>query len=417
MNKKFTSYQNSVNWLFTQFPAYQNVGVSAYKPDLDNIIHLCKHFDIRYDKLKFIHVAGTNGKGSSCNYLASILQESGYKTGLFTSPHILDFRERIRVNGEMISEAEVVAFCEEIRTTELAVKPSFFEITWLLTLRHFITQHCEICVIETGLGGRLDATNIVTPLLSIITNIGMDHTAILGDSLKKIAFEKAGIMKAGIPCILGADQKEILPVFQQRATALPCPLLKAYETEIQHPIFDPNTYLYKNERTVRLAVYELQKLGFKIENQVITDGIKNTAKNTGFRGRFEILSQKPYIVADAAHNVDGIKEMLGSISNFNFENLWVLYGASNDKNVSEILHLFPKNTTFLFSPFSNSRSLNSQELQLLQGEVKQKTLLFDSVEAAFKYGQQVANENDMLLITGSFFLLSDFFSHFSPKDL
>lgn len=411
------SYPDSVDWLFQQFPAYQLVGTSAYKPDLDNILELCAHFDIDYSKLKYIHVAGTNGKGSTSNFLASILQETGYKTGLFTSPHILDFRERIRVNGNTISEQEVIDFCELVQSSHLSIKPSFFEITWLLALKHFISQNCEICVIETGLGGRLDSTNIITPLLSIITNIGLDHVSILGNSLEQIAFEKAGIIKAGVPCVLGENQPEIHSVFTQKAFALGSVLHLAYENEVENPVFQIGTYSYKNERTVRKAISVLQKLGFSITATNIQDGLQNVAQNTGFRGRFQILSQHPLIIADAAHNEDGIRSLIAAISLQEYDKLWVIYGASNDKNVLEILALFPPETHFLFSPFENQRSLSTIELAELQKNIAQKSNLFDSVASAFAYGQQVVNENDILLITGSFFLLSDFFSHFSAKDL
>lgn len=411
------SYPDSVDWLFQQFPAYQLVGTSAYKPDLDNILELCAHFDIDYSKLKYIHVAGTNGKGSTSNFLASILQETGYKTGLFTSPHILDFRERIRVNGNTISEQEVIDFCELVQSSHLSIKPSFFEITWLLALKHFIAQNCEICVIETGLGGRLDSTNIITPLLSIITNIGLDHVAILGNSLEQIAFEKAGIIKAGIPCVLGENQPEIHSVFTQKVFALGSVLHLAYENEVENPVFQIGTYSYKNERTVRKAISVLQKLGFSITTSNVRAGLQNVAQNTGFRGRFQILSQHPLIIADAAHNEDGIRSLIAAISLQEYDKLWVIYGASNDKNVLEILALFPPETHFLFSPFENQRSLSTIELAELQKNIAQKSNLFDSVATAFAYGQQVVNENDILLITGSFFLLSDFFSHFSAKDL
>ena len=409
-------YKESVDWLFNQFPAYQNIGISAYKPDLDNIYYLCDLFEINYSHLKFVHVAGTNGKGSTCNYLASILQESEYRTGLFTSPHIEDFRERIRVNGIMISEVEVIDFCALIKKTPLDIKPSFFEITWMLALKHFIANECEICIIEVGLGGRLDATNIISPILSIITNISLDHTSILGNSLEKIAFEKAGIMKPNVPCIIGSNQINILSIFQDKATLLPCPIIFTDELIIDS-IFQKGSYAYKNELTVREAIRQLNIIGFSISNEMIENGFKNVKQNTGFKGRFDILSTKPFLIADAAHNSDGITQLLSSISLIQYDKLWIIYGASNDKDVDEILDLFPKECQIILCEFNNSRSLNQKQLSKLSANLIQKNEIFPNIKQALTYCQQIVNESDIILVCGSFFLLSDFFSYFSQKDL
>lgn len=411
------TYQKTIDWLFQQFPAYQHVGISAYKPDLDNVLALCKHFKVDYSKLKFIHVAGTNGKGSTSNYLASILQESGYKTGLFTSPHILDFRERIRVNGVMISEQKVMDFCAKIQDAKFDVKPSFFEITWILTLLHFIDEQCDICVIETGLGGRLDATNIIQPLLCIITSIGLDHTAILGNTLEKIAFEKAGIIKHKTPVIIGDVNANCLAVFQKKALEEQATLYFYADFKQVKTYFPSATYLAHNESLVRKAVHLLNQTGFDINEQQIEAGLKKVAQNTGFKGRFQILSEKPLIVVDAAHNEDGIKQVLQMLQNYQHRRLLVIYGASNDKDVNSILSLFPLQTHFFLTPFSNQRSLNKEELKALSKKSTFKTKIFAKIEDAFLEAKTIQNEEDILLITGSFFLLSDFFSFFSKKDL
>lgn len=411
------TYAESVDWLFSQFPAYQKIGVSAYKPDLDNVSELCSYYEVDYARLKFIHIAGTNGKGSTANYLASILQENGQKTGLFTSPHILDFRERIRVNGQMIPEEKVITFCELIQQSDFQVKPSFFEITWILALQHFLDENCEVCVIETGLGGRLDATNIITPLLSIITNIGLDHTAILGETIPEIASEKAGIIKAGVPVLIGEYSPQTQSIFERKAQHENAPLYASHEFHFDSYVFPQGSYLRKNERYVRSAVQILNAGDFDISDEEIDAGFRKAAHNTGFRGRFQQLSQKPLIFVDAAHNADGISQLLLSIRHYNYTNLHVIYGASNDKDVEAILALFPAQTRFYLCPFSNMRSLTFAELQQLQERSAHHIQVFAGIEEACLFVQNSVNENDMLLITGSFFLLSDFFQFFSEKDL
>ncbi|MES2588127.1 MAG: folylpolyglutamate synthase/dihydrofolate synthase family protein [Bacteroidota bacterium] len=411
------TYKESVDWLFEQFPAYQKIGVSAYKPDLGNVLALCDYFEVNYNSLKYIHVAGTNGKGSTSNYLASVLQESNYKTGLFTSPHILDFRERIRVNGEMISEEKVISFCEKIQASNFAVKPSFFEITWVLALIHFIESKCEICVIETGLGGRLDATNIIHPILSIITNISLDHIAILGNTVEEIAFEKAGIIKKHVPVVIGESDSITKTIFEAKATEKESELYFAERFQVEKGLFPTESYLFKNERTVKQAFEVLQKHGFHFTEEQINSGIRNVSQNTGFLGRYQLVSVKPKIIIDAAHNVAGITQLMQNIKLESFEKLHIIYGASNDKNVNEIIDLFPKDCELYLCLFFNQRSLSFEQLEKLKIENERNFGVFTSIIDAFTFVQRTVNENDILLITGSFFLLSDFFEHFSKKDL
>jgi dihydrofolate synthase/folylpolyglutamate synthase len=411
------NYQESVDWLFDQFPAYQKIGVSAYKPDLNNVLELCTYFKVEYSSLKFIHIAGTNGKGSTSNYLASILQEASYKTGLFTSPHILDFRERIRVNGEMISEEKVISFCEEIKNSNFDIKPSFFEITWVLCLIHFVESKCKICVIETGLGGRLDSTNIINPILSIITNISLDHIAILGNTLEEITFEKAGIIKNDIPVLIGECDSISRPIFIEQAKIKSSQIYFSEDFEIGNSFFDINSYLFKNERTIKNAIQLLNLHGLKIERSLINKGLKNVSRNTGFIGRYQEIARNPKIIVDAAHNIAGISELIKTIKTEKFENLHIIYGASNDKDALEILNLLPTNCNLYLCTFSNQRSLTFEQLKELNVKINQKSQIFSSVKESFNYVQNTVNENDIILITGSFFLLIYFFDFFSKKEL
>ena len=404
------TYPECIDWLFQQFPAYQKIGATAYKPDLGNILYLCSFLNIDYSSLKFIHIAGTNGKGSVSNFMASILMESGLNTGLFTSPHIKDFRERIRVNGIEIPEERVVSFCQKITESSMDIQPSFFEITWALSLLYFIEQQCDICVIETGLGGRLDATNIITPVLSVITNIGLDHTAILGNTYEQIAREKAGIIKEGIPTVIGEILPETRPVFEKQGAAVSSHLYYADKQAFDMPFYFPEScYQYLNERTVRTAVNVLNTLSFHITEENILQGISKVADNTGFRARFQKIKDEPLCIVDVAHNVEGISQLLKSIQPFLKGKLKVVYGTSSDKDFATILSLFPPDTEFFFTEFSNERSATLAQLGLAADQLHLRASFFQHVEKAFETAQQTANKQDTILITGSFFLINDFF--------
>jgi dihydrofolate synthase/folylpolyglutamate synthase len=405
-----TTYEAALDWLFEQFPAYQKIGAVAYKPDLSNTLSLCKQLNIDFNQLQYVHVAGTNGKGSTSNMLASICMEKGLKTGLFTSPHIHDFRERILVNGIQISEERVVSFCQQIRNLTLEVKPSFFEITWALTLTHFIETKCEICIIETGLGGRLDSTNIISPILSVITNIGLDHVAILGDTLEKIAAEKAGIIKPSIPIVIGETLPETISVFESSAKAQNSTVFWAEKEEFTNTFhFPTESYQWKNERTVRTAMRALNELGFEFSETQITAGIENTNKNTGFRGRFEIIAKNPLTIVDAAHNVDGIKQLLRTVESNITGQLHIVYGTSSDKDLHSILSLFPRDAQFYLTEFSSERSAKIADLRKTAETIGLNATYFSKMKEAVESAQQSANKTDTILITGSFFLISDFF--------
>lgn len=404
-------YQASLSWLFSQFPSYQNIGASAYKPDLGNIRKLCAFFDNPQEKLQLIHVAGTNGKGSVCSMLASILTESGEKTGLFTSPHIHDFRERIRINGEMISEKEVVSFCDILRTSNLDFEPSFFEITCCMAVVHFQKNACSIAVIETGLGGRLDATNIITPILSIITNISLEHTQFLGNDVASIAREKAGIIKKNVPVVIGKTDELTRGVFQDKANTELAEI--AFCDELPLPDYAElmlmGTYQQENLRTVLQAIHILNTSGFKLSDEIIRNGLKHIRKHTGIFGRMEIIGQDPLTILDVSHNVDGIQRSLTYIQSLTKGKLYLIYGSSADKDISSIFPLFPKDASLAFCAFSNARSLKIEQLEEFAADIHPRPNIYTNIHQALEDVLKKASVNDIVFVFGSFFLISDYF--------
>lgn len=404
------TYEETTQWLFQQFPSYQNIGANAYKPSLANILKLCDVFGNPQEHLKFIHVAGTNGKGSTCSMLASILTESGYKTGLFTSPHIKEFTERIRINGIKISEKNVIEKTNQIKDAQLDFEPSFFEITFLMALIHFKEQKCDICVIETGLGGRLDATNIITPLISVITNISIEHTQFLGNTITSIATEKAGIIKTSVPVIIGERNSESTPIFNSVALKNNAPILFAEDFLREIPNDFPllGEYQIKNFNLVKLVLSTLQDQ-FPLKNDSISNGLKNLHSNTGFMGRMQIVSEAPLTIFDVSHNEAGIKETLVSILQLNKGKLFIVYGTSSDKDISQIFELFPENARYFFTQFSNERSATVEQLNEFASRKPLDATFFTNPHEALKSAQNIANKEDTILVFGSFFLISDFF--------
>lgn len=405
-------YQASLSWLFSQFPSYQNIGASAYKPDLGNIRKLCAFFDNPQEKLQLIHVAGTNGKGSVCSMLASILTESGEKTGLFTSPHIHDFRERIRINGEMISEEEVVSFCDTLRASNLDFEPSFFEITCCMALVHFQKNDCSIAVIETGLGGRLDATNIITPILSIITNISLEHTQFLGNDVTSIAKEKAGIIKKNIPVIIGKAEYLTHRVFKEKADAETADVIFCDELNLPHftELSLLGGYQQENLRTVLEAIHMLNDCGYNLTDTVIRKGLQNLRKNTGIYGRMEVIGREPLTILDVSHNTDGIERSLAYIQTQNKGKLYLIYGSSADKDISSILPLFPEDAELAFCAFSNARSLQMHQLEDWALATHPRPNVYANIHEALKDVRRKASTKDTIFVFGSFFLISDYFS-------
>ncbi len=400
-------FQQAISWLFNQFPSYQNQGVQAYKPDLGNILQLIEALQIDVSEIRFIHIAGTNGKGTCTNYIGSILMENGYKTGVFTSPHLIDFRERIIINGVKIDQRSVVDFCNKVKT--FSFSPSFFEVTLAMALQFFTQEKCEYVILETGLGGRLDATNVVTPILSIITNIGLDHVDLLGDTIEKIAFEKAGIIKSNIPVIIGDVNNQTLPVFEKVALEKDASLFFITDNLVYKSHFTIKNYKQKNEKIILKAIEVLNQLGVKISNESVERGFTNVHRNTSYMGRFQITSKKPLEIVDVAHNEDGIIDLMQSVDQLDFKRLLVLYGSSSDKDYTKIISLFPKDAMIYFAEFTSSRSLKIESVEEEISSIHPNIQYYKTVSEAYTAIEEAREEDDLTLITGSFYLISDFF--------
>jgi dihydrofolate synthase/folylpolyglutamate synthase len=402
---------------------YQRQGKSAFKKDLSNIIALCDILGNPQQQLKVIHVAGTNGKGSTSHLVASILQEYGYSVGLYTSPHYLDFRERIKINGVLIEKEYVMTFVNKIKAEVKQIQPSFFEITVAMAFQYFADMKVDFAVIETGLGGRLDSTNIVNPLLSVITNIGLDHVDMLGDTLPKIAFEKAGIIKARIPVVIGEEGEETDQVFIDKANSVGAPLTFAKDTVTKKML---NTCLSvsnvrspfhgKNIRTALAAVEGMVKNSILDRNdENILNGIVNLKENTYYIGRWETIQQKPLVVADSAHNEDGFKIILSKLSTYEFNELHVLLGFVKDKNINKILSMFPKNAKYYFAKADIPRGLDAKELQTIAKKYSLKGRSYVSVKNAIKATLRNALEEDLVYMGGSIFVVAEILDYFKTS--
>lgn len=401
------TYNETTNWLFSQLPMFQNQGASAYKNDLSNIVLLDNHLKNPHIKFKTIHVAGTNGKGSTSSLLASVLQEAGYKVGLYTSPHLKDYRERIRVNGDVISEDYVVDFVGKHKTFFELHELSFFEMSVGLAFDYFANQQVDVAIIEVGLGGRLDATNIITPLLSIITNIGLDHVQFLGTTLDKIAFEKGGIIKKNIPVVVGEYVNETKVVFDELAKSNNSKIIYAQDEIIQDiPCALIGDYQISNKKTVLCALSLLSNV-FIIYKSNIENGFLNVVTNTCLLGRWQILNQSPKVVCDTAHNSHGLKVVLNQINKENYTHLHVVLGVVDDKDLASILPLFPKKANYYFCSPNVSRGLNAEILKQealkygLFGEV------YSSVRAAYDSALQSSINSDFIYIGGSTFVVAE----------
>lgn len=402
------TYQETVDWLFQQFPSYQAIGSRAYKPGLENTERLLAHFGNPHYDLNFIHVAGTNGKGSTCSMLASILTESGNTVGLFTSPHIQDFRERIRVNGTMVDEAFVIECTQKIRRSDFDFHPSFFEISFLMALLYFKKSNSTICVIETGLGGRLDATNVILPIVSLITNISIEHTQYLGNTIWEIAGEKAGIIKREVPVVIGERELVSSQVFDAVSAENNAPIFYASDEEITVPDAFPLLGLYQqsNFKLVYKAL-KLIKDAFPVSGGEIEAGLMNLSKNTGFYGRLQIVEKEPLVIFDVSHNEAGIKATLDCFKEKN--KLVIVYGTSADKNLDAIFKLFPKQANYFFTEFTNERSAPLEKLKEFSSEYGLKSSFYEGSKEALIHAKSIANKTDTILVFGSFFLISDFF--------
>lgn len=403
------NYQETTNWMFNQLPMYQLQGASAYKEDLTNIRILAAHLGNPQNELKCIHVAGTNGKGSTSHMLSSVLQEAGYKVGLYTSPHLKDFRERIKIDGKEISEGFVIEFIAKHKDFFEANDMSFFEMSVGLAFDYFAAEKVDIAIIEVGLGGRLDATNIITPLVSVITNIGLDHTQFLGNTLEAIAVEKAGIIKPNVPVVIGEYNDETKPVFLAKAEENNAPISFASDLIDQIYLSDLiGDYQFHNKKTVQQTISILNnQTDFKVSNEQLKEGLLNVVKNTGLQGRWQQLGENPKIICDTAHNKHGLSVVMNQLKNEKFENLHIVLGVVNDKDLDSILPLFPKDAKYYFCRPDSSRGLSTE---ILQNEAKKHDLIgdqYDSVEIAFAEAKKKAAKNDFIYVGGSTFVVAE----------
>jgi dihydrofolate synthase/folylpolyglutamate synthase len=426
------TYTETIEFLYSNLPVFHRIGKAAYKADLVNTLALDAYIDHPHTKFTSVHVAGTNGKGSVSHMIASVLQEAGFKTGLYTSPHLRDYRERIKINGEMIPEKEVVSFVEKNISVINLLKPSFFEMSVAMAFDYFARSEVEIAVIEAGLGGRLDSTNIITPVLSVITNIGHDHMEMLGDTLEKVAGEKAGIIKNNVPVIIGEKHELTTDVFLSEASKKSSELvfadevynctLKDFDSDSGYRRFSLSKshdnwkvegetplggdYQAKNIPVGVCAVDILRK-HFRISDQNIMDGIKNTVVNTGLEGRWQVLGKTPLIVCDTGHNKEGLEYVIGQINSSQKEKLHMVIGFVNDKDLTHVLPLLPKSAIYYFTKASVPRALDEK---ILKEKASHFGLLgdsFDNVGSAFAKARTNASKNDMIFIGGSTFIVAD----------
>tara|TARA_B100001113_G_scaffold162463_1_gene132960 strand:- start:129 stop:1319 length:1191 start_codon:yes stop_codon:yes gene_type:complete len=394
--------------MFAKLPMYQNIGASAYKEDISNIISICDHLDNPQNKFKSIHVGGTNGKGSTSHMLSSILQESGYKVGLYTSPHLVDFRERIRINGEMISKESVEYFMNQNLNFFDRNNFSFFEMTVGLAFSYFNNQNVDIAIIEVGMGGRLDSTNIINPILSIITNISIDHTKFLGNNITKIAHEKAGIIKPGIPVVIGETQEEIKDIFIETARENSTEIsfadnfkTKEYDCDLK------GEYQTKNISTVKHAITKIQSMGYKINDSNIEKGLSNVVKNTSLMGRWQVIQTNPLVVCDTGHNEAALKELVAQIISMNHSKYHFILGFSNDKNIQKISNIFPKNGSYYFVKPNVGRGMDADEVKKIFSLNKRFGDSFKSSKEALSEACKNAKQNDFVFIGGSTFVVSE----------
>lgn len=401
-------YSATLDYLFKQLPMYQRVGSAAYKVDLNNTYQLCEILNQPQNKFKTVHVAGTNGKGSTSHMLASVLQEAGHKVGLYTSPHLKDFRERIKINGIEIPQQTVIDFVNKYKANFEAINLSFFEWTVGLAFYYFAEQQVDIAIIETGLGGRLDSTNVINPLLAIITNIGLDHTQFLGNTLEKIANEKGGIIKPNTPVIIGETQKKTEAIFIEIANKVNAPIY--FADKKYHPLYKCDLlgqYQKKNIITCLQSIEILNQLGWKISEKYIEQGLKNVIKNTSLLGRWQTISENPLIICDTAHNFSGLSIVLQQLKALNKNTIHIVLGTVNDKSVDEILALFPKNAKYYFCQANIPRALAVDKLHILGQQHGLKGEAYNTVNEALKNAKANYTTNDVIFVGGSTFVVAE----------
>lgn len=427
------NYQETLNYLYNSTPVFEHVGAVAYKEGLQNTLALDKHFNHPHTNFKTIHIAGTNGKGSCSHSLASILQEAGYKVGLYTSPHLVDFRERIRVNGQCISEERVVKFVEDERKFFEPLHPSFFELTTALAFKYFDEQKVDIAIIEVGLGGRLDCTNIISPILSIITNISFDHTQFLGDTLAKIAAEKAGIIKKGVPVIIGEANEETSPVFQSKANEVNSDIVFAEDNAIvtsSSPMADggrrynlsnnstligelSGDYQERNMNTILCACNILKQMNIIKNDDVIAKGLTNICKNTGLLGRWQTIQNNPTVVCDTGHNVGGWNYLAPQIKRQQCNHLRIVFGMVDDKDINSVMYLLPKNAIYYWTQAESKRAIKAERVAEIAIKHDLRGEIFDNVEVAYTKALQDSNKDDFVFVGGSSYIVADLLTFLS----
>ena len=420
------NYQETITYLYNSAPLFQHIGQGAYKEGLSNTYALDAHFGHPHRQFRTLHVAGTNGKGSCSHTLAAVLQVAGYKVGLYTSPHLVDFRERIRVNGQMISEQFVIDFVRKYRAFFEPLHPSFFELTTAMAFHYFAEQQVDVAVIEVGLGGRLDCTNIIKPDLGIITNISFDHVGFLGDTLAKIAYEKAGIIKSHTPIIIGEHDDETRPVFEAEAADKQAPILFAQDAPLYHskehtigydiyhatPYGDLSAELRgycqeKNVNTLLHAIGELQRIGYNIDGDAVREGFAHVCQLTGLMGRWQQLSQSPRLICDTGHNIGGFQYIVPQILAQPCQQLRIVFGMVNDKDINAVLSLLPKHAIYYFTQASVARALPSQELHALAAKYQLQGATYPSVAEASHAALNEADKEDFIYVGGSSFVVAD----------
>lgn len=427
------NYQETLYYLYNSTPVFEHVGAVAYKEGLQNTLALDKHFNHPHTNFKTIHIAGTNGKGSCSHSLASILQEAGYKVGLYTSPHLVDFRERIRVNGQCISKERVVKFVEDERKFFEPLHPSFFELTTALAFKYFDEQKVDIAIIEVGLGGRLDCTNIISPILSIITNISFDHTQFLGDTLAKIAAEKAGIIKKGVPVIIGEANEETSPVFQSKANEVNSDIVFAEDNAIvtsSSPMADGGRRYYlsnnstlvgelsgdyqeRNMNTILCACNILKQMNIIKNDDIIAKGLTNICKNTGLLGRWQTIQNNPTVVCDTGHNVGGWNYLAPQIKRQQCNQLRIVFGMVDDKDINSVMYLLPKNAIYYWTQAESKRAIKAERVAEIAIKHDLRGEIFDNVEVAYTKALQDSNKDDFVFVGGSSYIVADLLTFLS----
>jgi len=423
------NYRETVQYMYERLPMFSRIGAAAIKKDLDNTIALCSALQNPQTKFPSIHIAGTNGKGSVSHMLASVLQKAGYKTGLYTSPHLKDFRERIRINGIPVEEKEVIDFITSNHTLIETIEPSFFELTVAMAFHVFAKEKVDVAVIETGLGGRLDSTNIITPRLSVITNIGFDHMQMLGHTLPEIAFEKAGIIKPDIPVVIGELLPETKSVFEKKAnecrgnllfteenfSVVSCKQKEFLSIEVKdkenvihtYDLDLKGTYQQKNLLTVLQAIHVLQNQGWNISEEILREGLKTVQQNTGLAGRWQIIHHNPQVIMDVAHNTDGIQQMITQLNETSHHHLHIVMGMVSDKDVSSVLKLLPKNANYYFTKAQIPRAMNEVQLQTMAKTHGLYGYHFENVNNAIHAALKQADKDDLIIICGSVFVVGE----------